>query len=141
MQCTFIMVLLLLEYQVTLRMTNIPIPEQFFDHWTDSLVKQRCLIYKIIMKGERKRKNSQFKKGVAKSKGRHSSPGSQPEHVETFQYIRPTEEEQKLLENPPIKRQSLPRTTAVCEPSTGRMFLRSSPGTHSKTASQLKANR
>ena len=119
------LLLVALQYQVTSRMTQIAPANLFLViHIPDfvSIIHKLCA---KIMKGDRKRRACGFKNGHKLYHKRVKVENDNPCEAIPVQYVRPTREEQLLMENPPIKPESLAPIDPQGPSDRHTMFLRS----------------
>lgn len=80
------------------------------------------------MKGDRKKRVTKFKKGNKHYLVRKERVKSNSGDSDLVQYVRPTPEEQELLDDPPIPLECLTQTRAPDQPARRTKLLRSQGG-------------
>jgi len=112
-------------YLVTTSMHSISPQQVFLVIWRQILVPRTHILKEVMGKAKYiRRKKSPFQHGNNMYLKRNRAK-CEPDPLVNVQYVRPTPEEQKLLENPPIHPDNLPGRSASEKPSTRTVFLRS----------------
>lgn len=113
------------RYPITCRMTHILSKQVFWLIWIQTFVLYTQDFTKIVMKGDKKRRQFGFKHGNKLNLLRGNTPKLELNVNESVHYIRPTAEEEDLMRDPPINPECYGQT-AESENQAGRMvFLRS----------------